>query len=179
MIYLFNHVNKFQNLIKGVKPFAGEYINPKLLETFLRKPELMKEKRNLAEGESDINMYLYKYGVQSDCFTIILEGSALVQIGKEGMEFNAGLFSYYGVDALLDENEPLPLKSILNETKVYTPEFSLKINSYCVYLQITRKEWIDAVKQSLIERRALEGKSIPNLASSNTKLNESSIIEKK
>lgn len=137
-----------------MKPFTGEFINPKILETFLRKPEFTKEKRNLVEDESDINMYLYKYGVECDYFIIILDGKAVVQVGKEGMEVEAGLFSYYGTDALLDENETDPIKSVAATSKPYKPEFSLKVNSYCVYLQITRKDWKDAVKQSMIERNA-------------------------
>ncbi len=162
------------------------------METFLRKPELIKEKRNLVEDELDMNMYLFKYGIEADYFIIILEGSAIVQVGKEGMEINAGLFSYYGVDALVDENDTDPLKAIANEKKHYTPEFSLKVNSYCVYLQITRRDWIEAVNQSIIERRAninilnnlnnnnllLEGKSLGNLAASNSRLNDI-ILEKK
>lgn len=144
----------FYFLGSTVKPFTGEFINPKILETFLRKPEFTKEKRNLVEDESDINMYLYKYGVECDYFIIILDGKAVVQVGKEGMEVDAGLFSYYGTDALLDENETDPIKSVAATSKPYKPEFSLKVNSYCVYLQITRKDWKDAVKQSMIERNA-------------------------
>lgn len=151
----------FYFLASSVKPFSGEFINPRLLETFLRKPELTKEKRNLVEDESDINMYLYKYGVECDYFIIILDGKAVLQVGKEGMEVDAGLFSYYGVDALCDENETDPLKSIASPWKPYKPEFSLKVNSYCVYLQITHKEWKDAVKQSMIERNLGVGTTNP------------------
>lgn len=151
----------FYFLASSVKPFMGEFISPKVLETFLRKPEFTKEKRNLVEDESDINMYLYKYGVECDYFIIVLEGKAVLQVGKEGMEVDAGLFSYYGVDALVDEKETDPLKSITNPFKPYKPEFSLKVNSYCVYLQITRNEWKDAVKQSMIERNLVTSLSNP------------------
>jgi hypothetical protein len=133
----------------------GEFINPKILEMFLRQPELTKEKRNLSGDENDMNMYLYKYDVECDYFIIILDGNALVQVGKEGMEINAGLFSYYGVNALLNDDEKDPLECISRpdtERRPYKPEFSLKVNSYCVYLQIKRKEWKDAVKKSIIER---------------------------
>ena len=111
------------------------------------------EKRNLVENETD-NMYLYQYGVECDYFIIILDGSAVVQIGKDGMEVNAGLFSYYGVNALCDETENDPLKAIANDSvrKSYKPELSLKVASYCVYLQINRKDWKDAVKKTIIER---------------------------
>lgn len=151
----------FYFLASSVKPFSGEFLNPRLLETFLRKPELIKEKRNLEEDECDINMYLYKYGVECDYFIIILEGEAVLHVGKEGMEVNAGLFSYYGVDALVDEAEMDPVKCINIPYKPYKPEFSLKVKSYCVYLQITRNVWKEAVKQSMIERNLGVGSANP------------------
>ena len=141
----------------------GEFISPKMLETFLRKPEFTIEKRNLAEIENESD-YLYKYGLACDYFIIILDGNATVQVGREkgGMEISAGLFSYYGVDALLYENETDPLKSISlkdNERKQYEPEFSLKVNSYCVFLKIKRSDWKDAVRKSLIERTYINSNS--------------------
>ena len=141
-------------IIKGVKPFNAEFINPRLLETFLRKPELIKEKRNLADehNDNDQNMYLYKYGKECEHFIIILDGKAVLKVGKEGMEVDAGLFSYYGVDALMDENHTDPIKCLASKPNPYKPEFSLKVNSYCVYMKITRSMWAEAVKQSQIER---------------------------
>ena len=123
------------------------------MEIFLRRPELIKEKRNLS-NDTNSNIYLYEYGVECDYFIIILDGEATVQVGKEGMEIKAGLFSFYGLNALIDDNQKDPLECIGNESlrKPYKPEFSLRINSYCVYMQITRAEWKLAVKNSIMER---------------------------
>lgn len=131
----------------------GEFINPRILETLLRQPELTIEKRNLSQIENDKSMYLYEYGVECDYFIIILDGDAKVEVGKEGMEINAGLFSYYGIDALLSENEK-DVKCIEDDAnrKPYTPEFSLIVKSYCVYLKVKRSTWKDAVKKTMIER---------------------------
>ena len=100
------------------------------MEIFLRRPELIKERRNLS-NDTNTDIYLYQYGVECDYFIIILEGNALVQVGKEGMEINAGLFSFYGVNALIDESQKDPLECIGNDStrKPYKPEFSLKVNS--------------------------------------------------
>ena len=132
----------------------AEFIVPKLLEVFLRQPELTREKRNLSGNDRDVNMYLYQYGVPCDYFVIILDGSALVQVGKEGLEVQAGLFSYYGVSALLNESERGDPHEIIASasTTPYVPEFSLQVVDYCVYLKITRGDWLDAVKKSIIER---------------------------
>ena len=170
----------FYFLASSVRPFTGEFISPKLLEAFLRQPELTREKRNLSDNENDMNMYLYKYNVECDYFIIILEGSATVQVGleEEGMEINAGLFSYYGVNALLYDNEkdPNELLSIGHEErKPYKPDFSLKVNSYCVYLKITRKDWLDAVKKSKIER-TYGGVVLPNSINIQNDLNNNNLI---
>ena len=138
------------------------------MEIFLRRPELIKEKRNLS-NDTNSNIYLYEYGVECDYFIIILDGEATVQVGKEGMEIKAGLFSFYGVNALIDENQNDPLEFIGNDSirKPYKPEFSLRINSYCVYIQITRAEWKLAVKNSIIERnygiRALGAQTVKSV----------------
>jgi hypothetical protein len=125
-----------------------------VLETFLKQPNLLRERRNLSEIDG---VYLYKYGVEADYFIVILDGSATVEVGTDAIEINAGLFSYYGVNALIEGHETTPEQIIgaENEIKPYKPEFSLKVNSYCVYLKISRKEWKDAIKKTLLERNYL------------------------
>lgn len=108
-------------------------------------------------------MYLYEYDVPCDYFIIILDGNATLKVGQEGMEINAGLFSYYGINALVEENDKNNNNTNSTSTadltvdndskrKLYKPEFSLIVNSYCVYLKVTREAWKDAVKKSIIER---------------------------
>ena len=132
-----------------------------MLETFLKQPDLLRERRNLSEIDG---VYLYKYGVEADYFIVVLDGSATVEVGADGIEVNAGLFSYYGVNALMEGHETSPEQIIANENdmKTYKPEFSLKVNSYCVYLKITRKEWKDAIKKSLLERYYISTNHIVN-----------------
>lgn len=153
---------------EGVRPFSEEFVSPKLLEAFLKQPELVIEKRNLSGYESDTSMLLYQYGVESDYFIIILDGNALLEVGGESgsIEINAGLFSYYGVHALVDESvqDAKQILSLITTSdtsstdlstippsslfKPYKPEFNLRVDSYCVYMKITRAEWLDVVKKS-------------------------------
>jgi metal transporter CNNM len=147
----------FYFLASSVRPFTAQFICPKILETFLKKPEFTIEKRNLVESGNESDHYLYKYGLPCDYFIIILDGKATLQIGRknelERIEINAGIFSYYGVDALLYEHETDPFKSLIdNERKQYEPDFSLKVNNYCVYLKISRPDWKSAVRKSLLEK---------------------------
>jgi hypothetical protein len=151
-----------------VRPFGDEFVNSKLLEQFLKRPELINEKRNLSENENDQTMYLYQYGVECDYFIVILSGEAELKVGKDGMEINAGLFSFYGVNALLNDESIKDAKSLSlndidnhnhNQTTKYIPEFSLVVNSYCVYMKITRAEWLDLVKKSLVKKAYETSKS--------------------
>ena len=132
-------------------------MNPKLLETFLRDQDLIKEKRNLANDENDEKMFLYKCGVECDYFTIIIDGKAIVQVGKEDdheLKISAGLFSYYGVNALISDDEHNGSDVIRNEhnRKKYCPEFSLYVDSYCVILQIKHTAWLDLIRISEYNR---------------------------
>lgn len=121
-----------------------------MLEALLAKPDHTIEKRNLSGNDE----YLYEFGVESDYFITILDGNATLQVGSEGYQINAGLFSYYGVDALVNDEENDPLECIGNDCnrKSYKPEFSLKVDNHCVCWKITRKDWKDAVKKTIMEQ---------------------------
>ena len=127
-----------------------------MLENILKSTEYIKEKINITEDNYD-DAYLYKFGEPSNNFIIILDGSATLEIGKDKITVLAGIFSYYGVCALLsDPNSINSIQDVLENEKnyhVYIPEFSLKINQRCVYFQITRDIWLDLVKKSNIERK--------------------------
>jgi hypothetical protein len=145
----------------------------------LKRPDLILEKRNLSsENErADPNMMLYEYGVECDYFLIILDGSAVLEMGGKDrnsvLEVNAGPFSYYGVNALVEESvrDAEELFALLQQQLQlstdtigsghsarsrapaapklgYKPEFSLKVSSYCVYMKLTRADWLDLVKKS-------------------------------
>lgn len=121
-----------------------------MLEALLAKPDFTIEKRNLSGNDE----YLYQFGVESDYFITILDGNATLQLGSEGYQINAGLFSYYGVDALINDDEKDPLECIGNDCnrKPYKPEFSLKVDNHCVCWKISRKDWKDAVKKTIMEQ---------------------------
>lgn len=102
-------------------------------------------------------MYLFKYGQECHHFLIILDGEATMEIGKDKIIVKAGLFSYYGVNVLInDSNLNQSIEEIIDyNDKPYIPEFSLivKEKQRCVYFQITRDDWIQLVKNSIMERK--------------------------
>jgi hypothetical protein len=138
----------FNFLKTNVRPFSPDFINPKYLETFLRHPENIKEMRNLS---NETNLNLYTNGKEADYFIVILEGSAVLEFASN-WKLVAGLFSFYGVRALIDDNEKTPLDIINNNDKIPTPfkpDYSLTVNTVCIYFQISRKQYIDIVKKSV------------------------------
>ena len=109
-------------------------------------------------------MYLYKFGEESDYFVLVLSGNVFVEIGKEKMKVEAGIFSYYGVNALVDDTSTA--KEVLLKThkhKAYVPEFSLSIKDDCVFFQISRKEWLKAVFTSQKKSSSASGTLSPLL----------------
>ena len=87
-----------------------------------------------------------------------MDGNAFLEIGKEKIVVQAGLFSYYGLCALIDPITHNSNQDVLDNEqnfKVYVPEFSLKIKNHqrCVYFQITREDWFNLIKKSNMERK--------------------------
>ncbi len=88
----------FQFLFTTVKPFTSEFLTKNVLE-LLFKRAIIKESRH-----TDSKMppeYLYKYNKGCNYFILILSGEAVIEVGKEKLEFPAGPFAYFGVNALL------------------------------------------------------------------------------
>ncbi len=88
----------FQFLFTTVKPFTSEFLTKNVLE-LLFKRAIIKESRH-----TDSKMpaeYLYKYNKGCNYFILILSGEAIIEVGKEKLEFPAGPFAYFGVNALL------------------------------------------------------------------------------
>ena len=113
------------------------------------KRDVFKETRRAQERTTP--EYLYQYGKRSNYFIIILTGEATIEVGYEKLEFIAGQFAYFGVNALLNESETAD--QIINDgNKIrqnnYTPDFSLRVDDRCVYFKIDRDLWLNGVKKS-------------------------------
>ena len=101
--------------------------------------------------------YLYKYGHGCDYFILILSGEATIEVGSEKLEFPAGPFAYFGVNALLagseTADEVLQEESKLKENEkknvffngsrqsknYYVPDFSLRVDDRCVYMKLGKQ----------------------------------------
>ena len=153
-----------------MKPFTNEFLTKNVLELIFKRVSFKESHRQDRKSPPE---YLYTYGKGCNYFILILSGEATIEVGKEKLEFPAGPFTYFGVNALLcgsetaDEviNEESKLKSIENKnvffnesksvkiTKYYVPDFSLRIDDRCVYMKLDRELWRNGVIKSRYEIR--------------------------
>lgn len=99
--------------------------------------------------ENNYELKLFKTNVKCNYFVLIISGSAEVMIGKENFKYTAHEFSYFGLPAILAENETK--KELMNEQNVkhdlnYVPDYSVTIRESCIYMKLTRQAYIKAVR---------------------------------
>ncbi|KAI1236235.1 hypothetical protein IHE44_0001513 [Lamprotornis superbus] len=75
----------------------------------LKHPNVIQELKYDEKNKKAPEHYLYQRNKPVDYFVLILQGKVEVEAGKEGMKFEAGAFSYYGVMALTASPVPLSL----------------------------------------------------------------------
>ena len=82
---------------QAVKPMTSDFLTKSVLELIFKRAEI-KECRRSGNHSAE---YLYEYGKGCNYFILILSGEATIEVGKEKLEFPAGPFAYFGVNALL------------------------------------------------------------------------------
>uniref|UniRef100_A0A8B9DHV5 Metal transporter n=1 Tax=Anser cygnoides TaxID=8845 RepID=A0A8B9DHV5_ANSCY len=132
-------------LATEVEAFGPSQMSEKILLRLLKHPNVIQELKYDEKNKKAPEHYLYQRNKPVDYFILILQGKVEVEAGKEGMKFEAGAFSYYGVMALTAspaENKSPPRPCGLNHSD-----------------SLNRSDRIDAVT--------------PTLGSSNNQLNAS------
>ncbi|XP_071986881.1 metal transporter CNNM2 isoform X2 [Engystomops pustulosus] len=132
-------------LATEVDAFSPSQMSEKILLRLLKHPNVIQELKFDDRNKKSPEYYLYQRNKPVDYFVLVLQGKVEVEAGKEGMKFEAGAFSYYGVMALTAspaENKSPPRPCGLNHSD-----------------SLNRSDRIDAVT--------------PTLGSSNNQLNSS------
>ncbi|POI29606.1 hypothetical protein CIB84_006644, partial [Bambusicola thoracicus] len=83
-----------------VEAFGPSQMSEKILLRLLKHPNVIQELKYDEKNKKAPEHYLYQRNKPVDYFVLILQGKVEVEAGKEGMKFEAGAFSYYGVMAL-------------------------------------------------------------------------------
>uniref|UniRef100_A0A8D0H4K9 Metal transporter n=1 Tax=Sphenodon punctatus TaxID=8508 RepID=A0A8D0H4K9_SPHPU len=87
-------------LATEVEAFSPSQMSEKILLRLLKHPNVIQELKYDEKNKKAPEYYLYQRNKPVDYFVLILQGKVEVEAGKEGMKFEAGAFSYYGVMAL-------------------------------------------------------------------------------
>nr|XP_061791593.1 metal transporter CNNM2 isoform X2 [Nerophis lumbriciformis] len=89
--------------------FAPPQMSEKILLRLLKHPNVIQELKYDEKIKRAPEHYLFHRNRPVDYFILILQGKVEVEAGKEGMKFEAGPFSFYGMMALTVSPVPLSL----------------------------------------------------------------------
>ncbi|XP_016132340.1 metal transporter CNNM2-like isoform X1 [Sinocyclocheilus grahami] len=96
-------------LATEVESFSTAQMSEKILLRLLKHPNVIQELKYDDKNKKMSEHYLFHRNKPVDYFILILQGKVEVEAGKEGMKFEAGAFSFYGVLALTSSPVPLSL----------------------------------------------------------------------
>ncbi|XP_061535733.1 metal transporter CNNM2 isoform X3 [Phycodurus eques] len=96
-------------LATEVDLFAPPQMSEKILLRLLKHPNVIQELKYDEKRKRAPEHYLFHRNRPVDYFILILQGKVEVEAGKEGMKFEAGPFSFYGMMALTVSPVPLSL----------------------------------------------------------------------
>ncbi|XP_077427874.1 metal transporter CNNM2 isoform X1 [Vanacampus margaritifer] len=96
-------------LATEVDLFAPPQMSEKILLRLLKHPNVIQELKYDEKSKRAPEHYLFHRNRPVDYFILILQGKVEVEAGKEGMKFEAGPFSFYGMMALTVSPVPLSL----------------------------------------------------------------------
>ncbi|XP_053623164.1 unextended protein-like [Plodia interpunctella] len=157
----------FQFLNTSVEPFRPELVSESVLRRLL-KQDVLRHVRLRGDGDRDHpERYVYQEGKPVDYFVLILEGRVEVTVGQENLVFEAGPFTYFGVQALTQNvglaEAPAPstmgslqnlnMDSMLRHT--FVPDYSVRAIAELHYLTIKRSMYLAAKRATLMEKGAL------------------------
>ncbi|XP_048061058.1 metal transporter CNNM2a isoform X2 [Chanodichthys erythropterus] len=168
-------------LATEVESFSAAQMSEKILLRLLKHPNVIQELKYDDKNKKMSEHYLFHRNKPVDYFILILQGKVEVEAGKEGMKFEAGAFSYYGVLALTSspENKSPPRPFGLNHSdslnrsdrmeavtptlgssnnqlnsflQVYVPDYSVRAASDLLYIKVTRQQYQNALMASRMDK---------------------------
>uniref|UniRef100_A0A8C8R4T1 Metal transporter n=1 Tax=Pelusios castaneus TaxID=367368 RepID=A0A8C8R4T1_9SAUR len=84
-----------------IEPFKAPHLSEKILLRLLKHPHVIQELKFDQKNKQAAEHYLYQRNRPVDYFILILQGKVEVEVGKEGLRFENGAFTYYGVPAIM------------------------------------------------------------------------------
>ncbi|TRY92062.1 hypothetical protein DNTS_017519 [Danionella cerebrum] len=175
-------------LSREVEHFCPLRVSERVLFHLLRHPSVNQELKFDPANKLSAEHYLYTRNHPVDYFILLLQGRVEVEIGREGLKFENGAFTYYGVSALTapssglrlvhhspvstHHQSPLDLCDVTHSHPVagspssYCPDYSVRALTDLQLIKVTRLQYLNAVSAS----RVCEPPEIRILPNSQTKL---------
>uniref|UniRef100_A0A8C0T6G1 Metal transporter n=1 Tax=Canis lupus familiaris TaxID=9615 RepID=A0A8C0T6G1_CANLF len=143
-----------------VDVFSPLRISEKVLLHLLKHPSVNQEVRFDESNRLAAHHYLYQRSQPVDYFILILQGRVEVEIGKEGLKFENGAFTYYGVSALtapssVHQSPVSSLQSVHHDLQpepadgarlsAYCPDYTVRALSDLQLIKVTRLQYLNAL----------------------------------
>ncbi|XP_075259468.1 metal transporter CNNM4-like isoform X2 [Convolutriloba macropyga] len=152
----------YQYLHSEIEGFRPATMHSSVLKKLMECNVLFEVKAdNLAAPDGE--HVLYKKNVPSEYFTMILEGRAMISVGKDNLKFEAGPFHYFGtcllnsnsgqgssggVNGVGVNNEDSSAAAAAAREAYFVPDFTATATTNLVIFKIKQKHYMAAVKAS-------------------------------
>ncbi|XP_037548315.1 metal transporter CNNM3 [Nematolebias whitei] len=170
-------------LSREVEHFSPARVSEKVLFHLLRHPSVNQEVHFDHNNRLSPIHYLYTRNHPVDYFILLLQGRVEVEIGKEGLKFENGAFTYYGVSALTlpssvhqspvstQRRSPRDLfeSSDATSPSSYCPDYTVRALTDLQLIRVTRLQYLNALMASRVGQSP-DPPEIKILPNSQTKL---------
>ncbi|XP_014647067.1 PREDICTED: metal transporter CNNM3 [Ceratotherium simum simum] len=174
-------------LSREVDVFSPLRISEKVLLHLLKHPSVNQEVRFDESSRLAAHHYLYQRSQPVDYFILILQGRVEVEIGKEGLKFENGAFTYYGVSALTApssvhqspvsslqsiRHDPQPEPADGTRLSAYCPDYTVRALSDLQFIKVTRLQYLNALLATRAQNlpQSPENTDLPVIPGSQTRL---------
>ncbi|XP_028166421.1 metal transporter CNNM4-like [Ostrinia furnacalis] len=156
----------FQFLSTSVDAFRPDTVSETVLRRLL-KQDVIHHIKLKGKTKKDPSTYVFQQGKPVDYFVLILEGRVEVTVGRENLVFEAGPFTYFGVQALTqnigvaESPSPSAMGSLQNINvdamlrHTFVPDYSVRAIAELFYLTVKRSLYLAAKRATLMEKGAL------------------------
>lgn len=170
-------------LSREVEHFSPGRVSEKVLFHLLRHPSVNQEVHFDPSNKLSPGHYLYTRNHPVDYFILLLQGRVEVEIGKEGLKFENGAFTYYGVSALTapssvhqspvssqrhSPRDPFELGEATSPSS-YCPDYTVRALTDLQLIRVTRPQYWNALTASRVAQSP-DPPEIKILPNSQTKL---------
>uniref|UniRef100_A0A4W5JQY6 Metal transporter n=1 Tax=Hucho hucho TaxID=62062 RepID=A0A4W5JQY6_9TELE len=166
-----------------VEHFSPARVSEKVLFHLLRHPSVNQEVHFDPSNRLSPDHYLFTRNHPVDYFILLLQGRVEVEIGKEGLKFENGAFTYYGVSALTaptsvhqspvstqrrPPRDPFEMGDATSPSS-YCPDYTVHALTDLQLIRVTRMQYLNALMASRVGQSP-ESPEIKILPNSQTKL---------